>query len=83
MGVLIKIILFVIVFFWILKGVSRFFLARFVKQAQQKQQFQGGQQRQNRPTDGNVHIDYAPKKPKKKSSDQFKGGDYVDYEEVD
>ncbi len=83
MGVLLKIVLFILVFFWALRGISRFFLARFVKQAQQRHQFQGQQNRQSRPTQGNVNIDYAPKKPKKKSSDTFKGGDYVDYEEVD
>ena len=30
---------------------------------------------------GNVHIDYVPEK-EKKSSGRFKGGEYVDYEEV-
>ncbi len=32
--------------------------------------------------DGNVHIDYIPDK-EKKSSGKFKGGEYVDYEEVE
>lgn len=32
------------------------------------------------PSDGNVDVDYIPKDRKK---DSFKGGDYVDYEEVD
>jgi hypothetical protein len=34
------------------------------------------------PPDGNVHIDYIPDK-EKKSSGKFKGGEYVDYEEVE
>ncbi len=32
------------------------------------------------PSDGNVDVDYIPKDRK---SDSFKGGEYVDYEEVD
>lgn len=33
-----------------------------------------------RPSGGNVDIDSVPKKESKKSS--FKGGDYIDYEDV-
>ena len=32
------------------------------------------------PSDGNVDVDYVPKD---KKGDKFKGGEYVDYEEVD
>ena len=32
------------------------------------------------PSDGNVDVDYIPKERK---GDKFKGGDYVDYEDVD
>lgn len=35
---------------------------------------------QYKPTDGNVHVDAAP--PKEKNRSGFKGGEYVDYEEV-
>lgn len=41
------------------------------------------QQRSTRPSDGNVSVEHAPKKQSPKSADNFKGGDYVDYEEVD
>ena len=84
MGFLIKFILFILVAGWILKAVLRLFAVGLFGQAQQQQQrnFNGGQQQQ-RPKEGNVNIDYAPKDQKtKKSSDNFKGGDYVDYEEV-
>jgi len=84
MGILIKIALFVFVAGWLLRGVARFFLGNLVKQAQRQQQFH--QQRQtsySRPKDGNVNVQVAPKKKSKKSSENFKGGDYVDYEEVD
>ncbi len=40
------------------------------------------QQKQPPPGSGNVHIDYVPRKDKK-SADRFKGGEYVDYEEVE
>jgi hypothetical protein len=33
-----------------------------------------------RPPNGNVNVDSAPQKEKKRSS--FKGGEYVDYEEI-
>ncbi|MDN5201629.1 DUF4834 domain-containing protein [Fulvivirgaceae bacterium BMA10] len=33
-----------------------------------------------RPSDGNVDVDYVP--PQKKESEDFKGGDYIDYEEI-
>ena len=44
-------------------------------------EFRKEQGRSKRPTGGNVDINYDPKKEDKKSKG-FKGGDYVDYEEV-
>jgi len=82
MGWLIKIILFIVVFSWIFRGVVRFLSIGLFGQAQQQQSNRQYQQ-QKRPSDGNVHVDYAPKQnSNKKSSENFKGGDYVDYEEV-
>ena len=45
---------------------------------------QGQQQRRTRqrPSDGNVEINYNPKNKKDKNTHNFKGGEYVDYEEV-
>ncbi|WP_420388244.1 DUF4834 family protein [Roseivirga sp.] len=89
MGWLLKIILFIVVFSWIFRGVVRFLSIGLFGQAQQQRNFNNGrqyqQQRQRSSSDGSVNIDYAPKKNsgKKKSSENFKGGDYVDYEEVD
>lgn len=50
--------------------------------ASQRQQRQ--QHYQNRkPQDGNVHIAFDPgEQQRTKKSSDFKGGDYVDYEEV-
>ena len=36
-----------------------------------------------RPIDGNVNIDFDPGENKKSSKSGHKGGDYVDYEEVE
>jgi hypothetical protein len=35
---------------------------------------------QRKPSGGNVHVDGIPQKDKKRSG--FKGGEYVDYEEI-
>lgn len=84
MGWLLKLILFIVVLNWLFKGVSRFLFGNLSKQAQQ-QQFSGNQQRRQsaQPKDGNVKVEYAPKNKNEKSAENFRGGDYVDYEEVD
>ena len=37
---------------------------------------------QRQPNGGNVKVDYAPKDGSKNSKSDFKGGEYVDFEEV-
>ena len=57
----------------------------FIGAAQHSRQTFQGQQRRNhqqRPTDGNVNIDYVPNPNTKKGDGHLKGGDYVDFEEV-
>lgn len=44
------------------------------------QEFREDYNRKKRASNGNIHIDYVPKEDKKKSG--FKGGEYVDYEDV-
>jgi predicted lipid-binding transport protein (Tim44 family) len=79
-----KIIVFVIVVGFIMRLLSRSLIGRIYKQAQQQQRnMNQDQQRSTRPSDGNVSVEHAPKKQSPKSADNFKGGDYVDYEEVD
>ena len=54
--------------------------------AQEQRNFNGNRNQQagsRRTSKGDINIEYAPKEKRKKSSDNFKGGDYVDYEEVD
>lgn len=36
-----------------------------------------------RPPNSNVDIDYMPKNGKAKKTKEFKGGEYVDYEEIE
>lgn len=81
MGWLLKGILFFVVFSWIFRTVTKFFLGGVIKQAQQRQT---QQHQQTRPADGNVHVKFTSKNKSKeeKTSDDFKGGDYVDYEEL-
>lgn len=57
-----------------LNGLFRFFGFN----PRQRQQNAGT--RQKKP--GSVNIDYVPKNGKEKFGDNFKGGEYVDYEEV-
>lgn len=39
---------------------------------------------EHRSTEGSIHVDYVPQKDEKpaRTTEHFKGGDYVDYEEV-
>lgn len=79
MGYILKYVLPILVFYWIFRSVGRF-MSRMMNGGQQ-QNFKEKQQGQ-KPSDGNVNIEYAPTKKHSKSADNFKGGDYVDYEEV-
>ncbi|OKL41121.1 DUF4834 family protein [Pontibacter flavimaris] len=51
----------------------------FYTNMHQQQRQQQEQQSQNGRAKGDVSIDYIPERPERKS---FKGGEYVDYEEV-
>jgi fructose-specific component phosphotransferase system IIB-like protein len=76
---MIKFLLIIIAFFYILSKVGGFiFRTLFGAAAQQAQQ---QRTHTKKPSDGNVQIDHAPKN-EDKSSKNFKGGDYVDFEEV-
>lgn len=78
--------IFIIIFLtlWILVKLGGFFVKLFfgglTKQGQGRQQ-SSYQYQQRQPKEGNVHVDFIPKNQKKDNKD-FKGGDYVEYEEV-
>lgn len=44
------------------------------------QETRGQQNHNRRPPNSNVNVDSAP--PKEKNRSEFKGGEYVDYEEI-
>lgn len=82
MGAILKFILYFFLITWIIRNVMRFLAGGLFGTSQQRAS-QGGQQQYSQPkNDGRIHVDFAPKDTKKKNSDNFKGGEYVDYEEV-
>jgi hypothetical protein len=77
---MIKFLLIIFAFFFLLSKIGGFmFRTLFGAAAQRGQQQQ--QQSTRKPADGNVQIDYMPKKDQK-ASKHFKGGDFVDFEEI-
>lgn len=81
MGLLLKIILFGLVFYFIIKTVGGFvfrLLGGTPQQSQQNQQRQAYQRKK----EGEINIDYMPKNQKGRSGRSSKDGDYIDYEEV-
>ncbi len=64
------------------KGLG--FIIRMIVGGSSVNQFGGQQQRSQaqRPRKGNVQVDYVPKDASKDPK-KFKGGEYVDFEEVD
>jgi hypothetical protein len=82
MGLLIKIILFGIVFYYIFKTVGGFVYrilgGRNFAQQQRQNQYN------NHRREGEINVDYVPEKDKskRKGSSSSKSGEYIDYEEV-
>ncbi len=77
-----KFLLIIGLIFYVIYRVAGFFFKMVFLSAQQRSQ--GGshaeRQSQSRPKSGNINIDYVPQD--KKHKNDFKGGDYVDFEEV-
>ena len=65
---------------WLIRSILRGLLGRVIRQAQQRN-FRQQQSQQRRARTGDINVDFNPKK--NKTSDDYKGGDYIDYEEVD
>lgn len=81
---MIRLLIIFAIVFWVIRSVFRF-LSAGLGSAQEQRNFSGNRNYQGsrKTSKGDINIEYAPKKKSKKSSDNFKGGDYVDYEEVD
>lgn len=75
---LLAFIVLILFFFRMIGFALRFLLGGFTSS---KVNQSGGFQEDNKPKDGNVNIDYVPGTKSKKGKN-FKGGDYVDYEEL-
>lgn len=88
---MIKFLLILILFFYALYKIGGFLFRMLFQSVQQqhRQQYQGHQNghyqqsHTRRAPDSNLNIDHIPEKDKEKRRGDFKGGDYVDYEEVD
>lgn len=84
-----KFLLLLFVIIWLVSKVGGFILrtlfSGFTSQArQQTYQSQGQRAQQRQPKDGNVSIDFNPKERQQtKDGGDFKGGDYVNYEELE
>lgn len=88
---MLKFILFIILFIYVAYKVSGFILKIYDTLLGRRdihnrgKNFGSGYRRQKhrQPTNGNVNIDYIPEEDQKeRASKGFKGGEYVDYEEV-
>jgi len=77
---LFRILLIGLVIYWLYKTVGKFFFKTLSGNGGQQNPYQGHQQQRSR--EGSIHVDYNPK-DKKGNQQDFKGGEYVDYEEVD
>ncbi|MCE7993903.1 MAG: DUF4834 family protein [Roseivirga sp.] len=69
---------------WLVKSILRGVLSSLFGSVQQRsfnqQRPTGGQQTRS----GNVNVNQPPRQSRKdKTSDDYKGGDYIEYEEVD
>ena len=77
MGILLKVVLFGLVIYYIVKTIGSFVFRILGGQPQQ-------QPRQAQPNKrkGEINIDYMPTDKKRKSSAGSKEGDYIDYEDI-
>ncbi len=78
MGALLKIVMFGLIFYYIMKTVGAFIFRIMGGQVQQNQR------RYSEPPkrEGEINIDYAQKGKKGRSGGGAKEGEYIDYEEI-
>ncbi|MEP2773346.1 MAG: DUF4834 family protein [Fulvivirga sp.] len=67
-------------FFWIIGKVFKVLVRGHSYTGGQNSSYD--QHNKKKPTDGNVNIDYVPNGKSKKDKKGFKGGEYVDFEEI-
>lgn len=80
-----KFILTLILIVLVLRSLARllmpFMVTEVMKKAQKNMENQYRRQQPNE-REGEIHVDYAPPRTKKKFSFTKSGGDFVDYEEI-
>lgn len=92
---MLKFLLLTIIFIYVVYKASNFVLKLFfpLEHARRMQQEYARksnfgpkhrrEQQQPRSPDGRIHVDYVPEEKKgERSTQDFKGGEYVDYEEI-
>lgn len=86
---MLKFLLITILIFYIIYRLGGFVFRMLFSNAFQQQRNFHEQQRQQyyqhqakTPPNSNVKVDYVPKDKERKEKQDFKGGQYVDYEEV-
>jgi hypothetical protein len=84
MGFILKFILITVALSWIFTNLLRFFLKSKLKRFfDQMQEVQREERPRQRPSQGNVNVDYVPKSHQKKTTQPREiDGEYVDYIEV-
>jgi len=78
---LIIVLLFGYLFFKLLGLVFKYILGGASTSSNSQRNQNYSQQNGKRPSDGNVNVDYVPKKDRRKKKD-FDAGEYVDFEEI-
>ena len=78
---MLRFILTLILIVYGLRALARLFMPFMVKSVVKKAQENFNQQQRTQSREGEIHVDYMPPNPKKKSHLQDKG-DFVDYEEI-
>ena len=76
---LIRTIFFLTIFYYIFKFVIKYLLPYFLGKLMGQTQNQNNKNFQKKKNEGEITIDYVPKKTKKISNDT---GEYIEYEEV-
>ncbi len=82
MGFVFKFLLIAIALSWIFSKLLQFFLRSKLKQfVDHASDLKREEEFRSKPRNGNVNVDHVPRDNPKKSQ-EIKGGDYIDYEEV-
>lgn len=78
-----KLLLFILIFILFIRLLNSVFKGIYrIYGTEPKGRSRGGYYQKHREKKGEIHIDNMPNKKGGKFGDDFKGGEYIDYEEV-